>query len=186
MRIVPHSILIFDTIFSSEPILPTIITGESSVSLLSATNFRATIGTNITTVIGNNITFVCVAEGLPRPSVSWWKGDLDLNVNQTSHVVYASDTDADRGVFVYGKQSRRLLYDQFHCDCSWLVSRFLLEGWGMIVVIVSESGGFSQSSFLFRSHRTRKSNTTTYHYNPRKSRVSRRTKNSRTHCWGEM
>ena len=80
--------------FSSEPILPTIITGESSVSLLSATNFRATIGTNITTVIGNNITFVCVAEGLPRPSVSWWKGDLDLNVNETSHVVYASDTDA--------------------------------------------------------------------------------------------
>ena len=94
MRILPHYILIFDAIFSSEPILPTIITGESSVQLLSATNYRTTIGTNITTVLGNNITFVCVSEGLPRPGVSWWKGDLDLNVNETSHVVYASDTDA--------------------------------------------------------------------------------------------
>ena len=80
--------------FSSEPILPTIITGESSVSLLSATNYRATIGTNITTVIGNNITFVCVAEGLPRPEVSWWKDDLVLDVNETSHVVYAGGTNA--------------------------------------------------------------------------------------------
>lgn len=94
MRIPPHYVLTFDAIFSSEPILPTIITGESSVQLFSATNYRATIGTNITTVLGNNITFVCVAEGLPRPGVSWWKGDLDLNVNETSHVVYASDTDA--------------------------------------------------------------------------------------------
>jgi len=91
----PHCILMFDALFfSSEPILPTIITGESSVSVLSATNYRATIGTNITTVIGNNITFVCVAEGLPRPEVSWWKDDLDLNVNETSHVVYASGTNA--------------------------------------------------------------------------------------------
>lgn len=80
--------------FLSEPVLPTIITGESSVQLLSATNYRATIGSNITTVIGNNITFVCVAEGLPRPDVSWWKGDLDLNVNETSYVVYASYTNA--------------------------------------------------------------------------------------------
>lgn len=60
----------------------------------SAVNYRATIGTNITTVIGNNITFVCVAEGRPRPGVSWWKDDLDLNVNDTAHIVYASDTNA--------------------------------------------------------------------------------------------
>lgn len=64
------------------------------MQLLSSVEYRATVGTNITTVIGNNVTFVCVAEGRPRPDVSWWKGDLDLNVNETAHVVYASDTNA--------------------------------------------------------------------------------------------
>lgn len=62
--------------------------------MLSAVNYRATIGTNITTVIGNNITFVCVAEGRPRPGVSWWKDNLELDVNETAHVVYASGTNA--------------------------------------------------------------------------------------------
>lgn len=84
----------FFNCFSPEPTKPTIITGESSVQMLSAVNYRATIGTNITTVIGNNITFVCVAEGRPRPGVSWWKDDLELNVNETAHVVYATDTNA--------------------------------------------------------------------------------------------
>lgn len=56
--------------------------------------YRATIGTNITTVLGNNITFVCVAEGVPSPSVSWWRGSLDLNNTETSHVVYAGHTNA--------------------------------------------------------------------------------------------
>ncbi|KAL9986930.1 hypothetical protein ACROYT_G001147 [Oculina patagonica] len=77
-----------------EPTKPSIIAGESSVQMLSAVNYRATIGTNITTVIGNNITFVCVAEGRPRPGVSWWKDKLELDVNDTAHVVYASGTNA--------------------------------------------------------------------------------------------
>ena len=68
------------------------------MQLLSAVDYRATVGTNITTVIGNNITFVCVAEGRPRPDVSWWKGDLDLNVNETAYVVYASGTN-ETGVY---------------------------------------------------------------------------------------
>lgn len=77
-----------------EPTAPSIITSELSLELINAVNYRATIGTNITTVLGNNITFVCIAEGLPSPTVTWWKGDLDLNSTQTSLVVTAGDTNA--------------------------------------------------------------------------------------------
>ena len=68
--------------------------GESSVKLLTTVEYTATIGTNITTLVGSNITFVCVSQGLPSPSVSWWKDDVALNSIDTLFTMYALDTNA--------------------------------------------------------------------------------------------
>lgn len=68
--------------------------GESSLQLLTAVEYTATIGNNITTLVGSNLTFVCVSEGRPAPSLFWRKDDVDLNATGTLYTMYAFDTNA--------------------------------------------------------------------------------------------
>lgn len=74
--------------------MPSIIIGGSSVRQLTTEEFTASIGSNITTIVGSNITFRCVADGRPRPSVSWLKDGEPLNVTSTPFTMYAFDTNA--------------------------------------------------------------------------------------------
>ena len=66
---------------SVEPVHPKIRSSKSYVIWYEKQPFTSKIGDNLTTMKGRKVTIICAAEGIPRPSITWYRAGEKMSTN---------------------------------------------------------------------------------------------------------